>query len=406
MKTVSEKKPYKVKQLPKEAGILFFPISMSNISNIQSGKACLSYILNLYEKVPSSSEGVSINILYSDYLYLLNSIDSPVKLRKRFLDLMNQHKQQLINLIKKTSIPVSQVKFFTWGELMLEHYSIIQHYKKELKDKSIINQAEWERAVQLDSSERILTPEQREFIEEEAVVLHLIQQQKVSLKGSHFTETPSWVLQCYPGEPLKTETLLSELNPFKLSSSNLYANSSYNLKLDKLIKVVSPYEKVAIRRFNYDNDFYVTERDPYGLSLFTRRDFKTGELLFTVKGLLTKTTSRYTIPVDTTWKIEPRLPKPELATWLSHSCDPNAGLRVLDSPQIIARRNIKKNEEVTIDYGTLGWDFGNEWLLKDRACHCQTAKCRHIVTGWKDIPQETKKTYIKEGIVLDFLIDK
>lgn len=66
---------------------------------------------------------------------------------------------------------------------------------------------------------------------------------------------------------------------------------------------------------------------------------------------------------------------PEAEDWkpINHSCDPNAWIEGLN---LVARRNIKAGEQITIDYAT----FYNE-QMDDFDCHCGTRRCRKVVRG-------------------------
>jgi len=58
---------------------------------------------------------------------------------------------------------------------------------------------------------------------------------------------------------------------------------------------------------------------------------------------------------------------------INHSCDPNAWL---DGLNVIARRNIKKGEQVTMDYATFCCDN-----METFHCKCKSLDCRGIITG-------------------------
>ncbi len=64
----------------------------------------------------------------------------------------------------------------------------------------------------------------------------------------------------------------------------------------------------------------------------------------------------------------------------NHSCDPNTWMK--DEVTIIARRNIKPEEELTIDYGLFVLD--ENYKMSGR-CKCGTTFCRKTITGkdWK-----------------------
>ena len=60
----------------------------------------------------------------------------------------------------------------------------------------------------------------------------------------------------------------------------------------------------------------------------------------------------------------------------NHSCDPNTWMK--DEVTSTARRNIKANEELTIDYATY---IANENRIIIEKCKCGSANCRKRITG-------------------------
>jgi hypothetical protein len=58
----------------------------------------------------------------------------------------------------------------------------------------------------------------------------------------------------------------------------------------------------------------------------------------------------------------------------NHSCDPNLGWA--DAHTLVALRDIRAGEELTCDYATAIVD--SAFLLR---CHCETYRCRQMVTG-------------------------
>lgn len=68
------------------------------------------------------------------------------------------------------------------------------------------------------------------------------------------------------------------------------------------------------------------------------------------------------------WSSDPANWKP-----INHSCDPNAWLEGLN---LVARRNIPKDEEITIDYAT----FCCEEMI-EFTCNCGSPLCRHTIRG-------------------------
>ncbi|MBI4136892.1 SET domain-containing protein [Candidatus Roizmanbacteria bacterium] len=88
---------------------------------------------------------------------------------------------------------------------------------------------------------------------------------------------------------------------------------------------------------------------------------------------------------------------------INHSCDPNLGIRVNEfgGYNFIARRDIKKGEEITWCYPT------SEYVsIAVKDCLCGTRACTGKVTGWEDVPDHMKEKFMKEGFVAPFIMEK
>lgn len=72
--------------------------------------------------------------------------------------------------------------------------------------------------------------------------------------------------------------------------------------------------------------------------------------------------------------------------FLNHSCEPNVGVH--GQIMFVAMRNIKKGEELTIDYAMI--DNGSQKM----PCNCGKKSCRRVITGkdWqkKELQQKYK----------------
>ena len=78
-----------------------------------------------------------------------------------------------------------------------------------------------------------------------------------------------------------------------------------------------------------------------------------------------------------------------VTSFINHSCDSNLYIKYLSyaTCQIIAKRQIKKNEELTVDY-TL--DQG--WRQSDFLCNCKSKKCRKkIFADFLKLPKKVQK---------------
>lgn len=154
--------------------------------------------------------------------------------------------------------------------------------------------------------------------------------------------------------------------------------------------------------YRIENNIYTKETGSYGKSLFAARDFKKYEVVFVVFGPLVTVATSYTIPIDDNLKINPRVPEENLCQFICHSCEPNLGIK--NRTCFVAMRDIKKNEEVCIDYAMIGYEYGNEITDEERICKCGAATCRGKMGCYKELPSELKEKY--KGYVSDYLLDK
>jgi hypothetical protein len=143
------------------------------------------------------------------------------------------------------------------------------------------------------------------------------------------------------------------------------------------------------------------------LGLLAAARFARGEVIVIVDGLKTWTRTRYTFQVSPTEHIEPREPDGErgVGHFLNHSCDPNAGVRIVaedDSVrvEVVARREILPTQEVTLDYAAMEYDTA----AREIDCQCGVSICRGKLRGYKDLPQHLRGQYRGEGLIPDYLL--
>ncbi|MES2470816.1 MAG: SET domain-containing protein-lysine N-methyltransferase [Patescibacteria group bacterium] len=74
--------------------------------------------------------------------------------------------------------------------------------------------------------------------------------------------------------------------------------------------------------------------------------------------------------------------------FINHSCNPNVGMG--DAVTFVAMRNIKTDEELTIDYAMI--DDNEDGTM---ICQCKARNCRNIITG-KDWTRTKLRTKYKE----------
>jgi uncharacterized protein len=150
-----------------------------------------------------------------------------------------------------------------------------------------------------------------------------------------------------------------------------------------------------------EDNIYVKDTGVYGKSLFAKRDFKKDDLVFVAFGPLVKEPNLYTIPVDPNLYIEPREPEGNLSQYICHSCEPNLGVK--NRTIFVAFRDIKKDEEITIDYAMIAYEYRDEVKETGRHCKCGSRECRREWGCYKELPESIREKY--KGYISDYLLD-
>lgn len=76
--------------------------------------------------------------------------------------------------------------------------------------------------------------------------------------------------------------------------------------------------------------------------------------------------------------------------FINHSCDPNTWL--IDEVTMVARRDINKGEEITLDMAT--WDADLEWEYADEGnCRCGKSICRKKLTPQDWMRKDIQRRY-------------
>jgi SET domain-containing protein len=130
---------------------------------------------------------------------------------------------------------------------------------------------------------------------------------------------------------------------------------------------------------------YGTIKGDKGYGIFAKRDHRKGEVLGEVIGRKVHGSDSFLthrgIQVGKDRFIEPR--RFSLFFYLNHSCKPNA---YVDSGQLIARRDIRRGEEIVADY-SLFTDFSS-W---DMVCGCRTRSCRKLILPFSKLRKRSKR---------------
>ena len=144
------------------------------------------------------------------------------------------------------------------------------------------------------------------------------------------------------------------------------------------------------------------------IGYFAKEDIKKGEIVFirgghilTKEELFSSSVINSYFPVSDDYFLAAKTKEEEesIKLYINHSCNPNVGLH--GEITFIAMRNIKKGEELTVDYAFID---NEDYSFK---CTCGSDNCRGTITGfdWK-IKELQEKYYDYFAQYLKDKIDK
>lgn len=156
--------------------------------------------------------------------------------------------------------------------------------------------------------------------------------------------------------------------------------------------------------FNYKNIGVEKTRNGYGI--FAKKDFSKGEEIFEINGKLMTLYEDEIIDKkirDNAFRFSKDKyisPQGEIGDFLNHSCNPNSGIIKTGSKLfLIAVRNIKRGEEITMDYSTIIAD-DDIWEMN---CNCGEKECRSTIKNFGALSKKLKEKYLNLGIVPDYI---
>ena len=237
-----------INRFPEEEGLLLWGISMNRIGNVQSVENTFKDLQKLDTKI-GKTNGIGMVMLYSDYLYFHSDEPSSV-LRDRYKDLMFQHKNGFLKTLLKDNVWIKKAfAFSTFGQLMLDNSDIFSSTLSKVLDLYNIDE-EFRACVEFDAhnSTHGLGEKEKMFILEEITTFYLATKGKLQFNNKFVPGTEHWLLQVYPGKPLKSEVYLSKLNPLKLQNPrNKYEDCQYDLTNQRLYK----YSEIDLDTFDF-----------------------------------------------------------------------------------------------------------------------------------------------------------
>ena len=148
-----------------------------------------------------------------------------------------------------------------------------------------------------------------------------------------------------------------------------------------------------------EQNVYIKNTKERGKSLFANKPFRKGEFIFLIAGPIVKKGTLYTIPISKGLFIDP-VPVDNFGKYIYHSCDPNAGIK--QRTMVVAFKDIKKGEEITIDYAMIVCGYGDEMTPENIICRCGSKNCRRELGSWSKLPKEVKEKY--KGFVSEYIL--
>jgi len=133
-------------------------------------------------------------------------------------------------------------------------------------------------------------------------------------------------------------------------------------------------------------DFLIKETPGCGKGVFSRKAHHKDEILFPFgTNIVTwRKANHRSVQLGKNKWLNPG--KEELGYYVNHSCNPNARFKA--PHHLAALRNIKSNEEITLDYSTLvdvpKWDM---------PCFCGEKICRKLIKSYSKLPVKLQEKY-------------
>lgn len=243
---------FDINKLPKDFGILVFPISISRMEH-NSGQTPEDLLkwLQYFSPKKVSEPKIGANIIYGDGLYM-NSKEESSSLKNKFMNMVINHKNSFSKLVYKNRLDFQIQHAFSyevWNQLFLDYEGDFTSDLKKIK-KIYHNDKLFQKYLEADAvlCKRDLDEHQLNFFLEEFLLTYFALKNKIKLPNEYVLGRDKWRLFCYPGVPLKGMIYIFQKNFFDLyAPENPYQNHVYDLESKKLID----YTKIDLEKYNY-----------------------------------------------------------------------------------------------------------------------------------------------------------
>lgn len=154
---------------------------------------------------------------------------------------------------------------------------------------------------------------------------------------------------------------------------------------------------------NTKNVYVGRSKNGYGFTYFAKRDFKKSELVIMGFGkIIDHQTAHCSVQIGHNRHY---LPIKWTGKYWNHSCESNTYVKTRPDgfPDLIALRNIKKNEEITYSYWMTEfmWTKGVDELRMK--CRCGSKNCVGRILSYSDLSPEKKTDFKKRTLVSQYL---
>lgn len=161
-------------------------------------------------------------------------------------------------------------------------------------------------------------------------------------------------------------------------------------------------QEPSITTFNQKN-VYCGKSPKHGWGYFAKHDFKRGDIVMRGFGkIIVHQTSHLSIQIGPN---KHYLPKKWTGRFWNHSCDPNCYVRTRAGgfPDWIAKRSIKKGEELTFAYAMSEYNWAANAVEKKIVCLCGTKKCTGKIMSFSELPHIHRNDLKKKKHILSYL---
>lgn len=155
-----------------------------------------------------------------------------------------------------------------------------------------------------------------------------------------------------------------------------------------------------------------------GTGVFATRDIKIGEIICFMEGKEVSLLEAGRLEIEGLENAgdllqiddEKYIDMDERYRCINHSCNPNAFIR--GKNELVALKDIKKEEEITYDYSATMWEDAEKvksifhetlWVMR---CFCGSKNCRKIVKQFYELPQEIQENYFKSKKLQSYILKK